>query len=112
MKTINKAAFEEEYEGDFEIVRALMGKIEEDLSMKLKDLSTAIHENEFGTVKELSHYIKGSVQPFYTTNLERFASELELSGKNQNLENASQILEDFHSEYQHFLTELRGLLES
>lgn len=66
--------------GDMEFLKELMGLYRDDFILKTDELKQALAESDFGAVRNIGHYLKGSSANLSLVSLRESASDLEKAG--------------------------------
>jgi HPt (histidine-containing phosphotransfer) domain-containing protein len=84
---------------DMEFLKELLEMFMEDFNPKCQELEEAIQAKNFTGIKEIGHYLKGSSANLSLMQLREAAYQMEVSGKDENLEKAKSTLEVLRKEF-------------
>jgi HPt (histidine-containing phosphotransfer) domain-containing protein len=87
---IDLASVLERIGGDESFLQELIDVYVDDFIEKYAQLKQAIEQEEYNTIKEVGHSLKGASGNLSLTDLQETSYNLELSGKEENIEQAKQ----------------------
>ena len=111
--SINVAQLKEyfPYEGeDVEMIRELAQEFLDDTEKRLHALEAACLQEDAVALREGAHSIKGASLTFGAVSFSQLSNDLEMMGKNGNLENAKEKLEQLQAEFVKMHAELLRVL--
>jgi HPt (histidine-containing phosphotransfer) domain-containing protein len=85
--------------GDESFLKELLDIYIEDFMEKYPQLEQAIAEEDFDSIREIGHSIKGASGNLSLTGLQETAYGIELSGKEQNIEQAKLLFARLKEEF-------------
>ncbi|MGB9836785.1 MAG: Hpt domain-containing protein [Candidatus Saccharicenans sp.] len=85
--------------GDEDFLGELIQIYRQEFDEKIEVLSRAIEEKNYQLIREAGHSLKGASANLSLPALREAAWEMEMAGKEQNLEQARQALEKLKKEY-------------
>lgn len=88
--------------GDEEFLFDLIEIFMEDFEPKVAELKSAIKDQNFTSIQEIGHYLKGSSANLSLMQIREVSYQIEIAGKEQNLEQAKENLELLGKEYAYF----------
>jgi HPt (histidine-containing phosphotransfer) domain-containing protein len=86
--------------GDESFLQELIDIYIDDFIEKYAQLMQAIEQEEFDTIKEVGHSLKGASGNLSLTDLQETSYSLELSGKEKNIEQAKQSFRRLGEEFE------------
>ena len=92
--------------GDESFLQELLDIYIEDFMDKYPQLEQAITEGDFNSIREIGHSLKGASGNLSLTGLQETAYGIELSGKEENIEQAKLLLARLKEEF----TKLKNVL--
>jgi HPt (histidine-containing phosphotransfer) domain-containing protein len=85
--------------GDESFLKELLDIYIEDFMEKYPQLEQAIEEEDFNSIKEIGHSLKGASGNLSLTGLQETAYGIELSGKEENIEQAKLLFARLKEEF-------------
>ncbi|MBC7363033.1 MAG: Hpt domain-containing protein [Candidatus Aminicenantes bacterium] len=89
--------------GDEDFLKELIDIYKQEFAEKAELLAKAIEEKNFQVIREAGHSLKGASANLSLPALREAAWEMEMAGKEQNLEQAQKALTKLKKEYQRLL---------
>jgi HPt (histidine-containing phosphotransfer) domain-containing protein len=87
--------FKESYEEfDQEIINEIINLFLEDYPEVLNSLEKAINDSDFQRLTQVAHKYKGTVSAMFDDELKELVQQLELKGKQKNLESAIDLYDE------------------
>lgn len=86
--------------GDESFIKEVMGIYKKDFSEKRLQLKKAIKEKNFNTIKELGHSLKGASANLYLPFLQKASFQMEIAGKEKDIDKAGEALNLLEQEFQ------------
>jgi len=97
---IDYSVLNESTGGDESFVEEVLELYKEDFSKKYPQLQKAIEVKDFNMIRELGHGLKGSSANLGLPYLQEAASQMELAGKENNIDIAEKALHSLEQEFQ------------
>jgi HPt (histidine-containing phosphotransfer) domain-containing protein len=104
--TMDRKEVLERIGGDEDFLKELMEIYQQEFAEKTELLDKAIKEKNFEVIREAGHSLKGASANLSLPALREAAWEMEMAGKEQNLEQAKKALAKLKKEYQRLLAYL------
>ncbi|MFW6131581.1 MAG: Hpt domain-containing protein [Candidatus Aminicenantaceae bacterium] len=89
-------------DGDKDFLKELIQIYIDDFSEKFNALRSSIEKNNFELIKEKAHSIKGASANLSLSGLKEASYQLEIAGKEKNIEKAKEFLEILEKEFKKF----------
>lgn len=87
---------------DKEFLKELMDIFKSDYPQKLAAIYQAIKEQDFKTMNETAHGLKGSAGNLFLSKVYELALQLEKKGKEKNIEGTKEIYQELEEEMEKF----------
>jgi len=97
---LNRAEALERIGGDPEFLQELLGIYFEDFLLKAKQLRCAVSEKSFPAIQDLGHSLKGSSANLSLPGLQKAALNLEMAGREKDLQKAKDSLASLEKEFE------------
>ncbi|CAN2043073.1 two-component system, sensor histidine kinase and response regulator [Candidatus Magnetomoraceae bacterium gMMP-13] len=104
----NRKALMERLDGDEEILEELVGIVLEDIPARLKALKDTLIKNDIENFIIHAHTIKGSAANIEARALKNVAYEIELAGRDNNLDSIEPLIKKFEYEFKNLQVILKG----
>jgi len=98
-------------EGDAELLEELWEVFTSEGPRIILDLKKAIDEKNCEEIKLLAHSLKGSAEQLGSVLLKGVAFDIEVAGKEENIENAARLYNKLDYEIERFISEIRKSLQ-
>ena len=85
---------------DEEFLYELINIYVEDYEEKKHELKTAIEEENYSQIQEIGHSLKGSSANLSLTYMQAASLEMEMSGREKNIEQAKEVLKKLETEFE------------
>lgn len=109
MPTIDKATFEElKQMSGADFINELIDAFLDDAPNMINQMQTALVTKDADSFRRNAHSLKSNANTFGATELAALAKELEMMGREQNLQVGNR-LEVLNEEFQHVAEELKGM---
>jgi len=110
METINRDELSERLAGDMELLRDLGALFIEDYPNLINKIDNAINSKDSLALKKAAHTLKGSVANFSAQKAYEASYELEMNGKNEEIDKALEAFKIVKNEIDNFVKELKDLM--
>jgi HPt (histidine-containing phosphotransfer) domain-containing protein len=97
---INRADALERIGGDPEFLQELLGIYSEEFLQRAKELRSAVSEKSFSAIQDLGHTLKGSSANLSLPGLQKAALDLEMAGREKDLQKAKDSLASLEQEFE------------
>jgi HPt (histidine-containing phosphotransfer) domain-containing protein len=97
---INRAEALDRIGGDPDFLKELLGIYSEEFVLKAKELRAAIDGQEFQTIQELGHSLKGSSANLSLPGLRQAAMDIETAGREKNIQKAKESFACLEKEFE------------
>jgi two-component system sensor histidine kinase/response regulator len=111
MEIINKLELSERLAGDMVLLRDLGDLFLEDYPNLIKRIENALQSQDSVALKKAAHTLKGSVANFSAQQAYEAAYNLEIIGKDSQLDKAAQAFDLLQIEVETFVTSLKELMQ-
>ena len=89
----------------FDLIEIFM----EDFDPKVAELKSAVNDQDFTSIQEIGHYLKGSSANLSLMQIRETSYQIEIAGKENDLEKARENLELLGKEYIYFKDYFAGM---
>lgn len=97
---INRAEALERIGGDPEFLQELLGIYSEEFLLRAKELRSAVSGKSFSAIQDLGHTLKGSSANLSLPGLQKAALDLEMAGRDKDLQKAKDSLASLEKEFE------------
>jgi HPt (histidine-containing phosphotransfer) domain-containing protein len=97
---INRAEALERIGGDPEFLQELLGIYSEEFLLRSRQLRSAVFEKSFSAIQDLGHTLKGSSANLSLPGLQKAAFDLEMAGREKNIQKAKDSLASLEREFE------------
>lgn len=97
------------FDNDKEMIGELLEVFESTYEETLGELKSALSESNFKNVELHAHTLKGMIANFFSDDLKESAYQLELSGKNENIEGHASHIENLESKLPQLVSEIEEM---
>jgi HPt (histidine-containing phosphotransfer) domain-containing protein len=97
---INRAEALERIGGDPDFLNELLGIYSDEFVLRVKELRAAVNGQEFKTIQELGHSLKGSSANLSLPVLQQAAMDIEMAGREKNIQKAKNSFAELEKEFE------------
>jgi len=97
---IDRAEALERIGGDPDFLKELLGIYSEEFLLRAKELRPALNGQEFQTIQELGHSLKGSSANLSLPGLRQAAMDIETAGREKNIQKAKESFACLEKEFE------------
>jgi HPt (histidine-containing phosphotransfer) domain-containing protein len=97
---LNRAEALERIGGDPDFLKELLGIYSEEFVLKAKELRAAVNGQEFKTIQELGHSLKGSSSNLSLPGLQQAAMDIEMAGREKDIQKAKDSFVGLEKEFE------------